>query len=449
MPSAPRTPDPVRTRDEAERFLLGRVNYERRPIPPDALRLDSVRALLAELGDPHRRVPAVHIAGTKGKGTVASLVAAGATAAGLRCGLFTSPHLVRFEERLTVDGAEPDEATFVRLVADVAAAAGRAEAGGAAPATFFEVSAALGFLHFARSGCDLAALEVGLGGRLDATNVCEPVVCAITTISRDHTAQLGHTLAAIAGEKVGIAKPGVPLIWGGGPGEAGEAIRARCEAVGAPFVPVDPAGPTGDWADLPIPPGGPHQRANAATAAAIFEALRTAGWPVMPEAAARGAAGVRLAGRAERFPPPTNDRGEPIGPEILLDVAHNWASAGALAGALRADAGERPRFRRVCLVLACAKDKDAAGLLRTLLPHVDDLTCTRFLKNPRAVPPEDLAALARSLTDAPVRCDPDPQSAWAGAVRRAGAGGLAIAAGSFFLIAELRPGVAAVRAKSA
>ncbi|QDT16440.1 Folylpolyglutamate synthase [Alienimonas californiensis] len=425
------------TRDDAERFLLSRVNYERRPIPPDALRLDGIRALLGELGDPHRRVPAVHIAGTKGKGTVASLVAAGATACGLRCGLFTSPHLVRFEERLTVDGAEPDKATFVQLVTDVAAAAERAEAGGAAPATFFEISAALGFLHFARSGCDLAALEVGLGGRLDATNVCEPVVCAITTISRDHTALLGHTLAAIAGEKAGIAKPGVPLIWGGGPGEAGEAIRARCEAVGAPFLPVDPAGPTGDWAGLPIPPGGPHQRANAATAAAVFEALRTAGWPITPEAAASGAAGVRLAGRAERFALPTNDRGEPAGPALLLDVAHNWASANALAATLR----EAPEQRR-SLVLACAKDKDVAGVLRTLLPHIDDLTCTQFVKNPRAVPPDELAALARSLTDAPIRCDPDPHSAWAGAVRRAGAGGLAIAAGSFFLIAELRPGVA-------
>ncbi|NNJ26630.1 bifunctional folylpolyglutamate synthase/dihydrofolate synthase [Alienimonas chondri] len=428
MPPPLRPRDAIRTREQAERFLLGRVNYERRPIPPDALRLDGVRALLGELGAPQLRVPAVHIAGTKGKGTVAALVAAALTANGLKCGLFTSPHLSRFEERLVVDGVEPDEATFVRLVTDVAAAAQRAEANGAAPTTFFEMCAALGFLHFARSECDVAALEVGLGGRLDATNVCEPVVCAITSISRDHTSLLGHTHAAIAGEKAGIAKPGVPLIWGGGPGDAEHAVRARCEAVGAPFL------STGLSTGAPAP----HQRANAATAVAILDALRSAGWSIDPEVAAAGMAAVRLPGRAERFPPPTNDAGEPIGPAVLIDVAHNWASATALAETLRT----APESGRRCLVLACAKDKDAAGLLRTLLPHVDDLVCTQFVSNPRAIPPSELASLARSLTDAPIRCDADPRSAWAGAVRRAGVGGLAIAAGSFFLIAELRPEVA-------
>ena len=435
MPPAPRT------RIDAERFLLARVNYERRPIPPDALRLDGVRAVLAELGEPHRRVPAVHIAGTKGKGTVAAAVAAALTACGVRSGLFTSPHLTRIEERFTVDGAEPDEPTFVRLVADVAAAAERAEARGAAPATFFELVAAVGFLHFARSGCELAVLEVGLGGRLDATNVCEPVACAVTTISRDHTAQLGHTLPAIAREKAGIAKPGVPLVWGGGPGEAAEAVRTVCEATGARFRPTDPRGPTGEWANLALPRGGPHQRANAATVAGLLDALRSAGRPVTPAVAIPAVAAVRLPGRAERFPAPLGPDGRPAGPAVLLDAAHNWVSAAALAATL-ADA---PEPGRRCLTLACSRDKDAAGLLRTLLPRVDAVVCTRFIENPRAVPPHELAALARGLTDAPVRSDPDPQSAWAATVRRAGAGGLAVAAGSFFLIAELRPGVAEAR----
>ena len=377
----------------------------------------------------------MHVAGTKGKGTVAALVAAALTACGVRCGLFTSPHLSRFEERLTVDGAEPDEPAFVRLVADVAAAADRAEARGAPPATFFEFAAALGFLHFARSGCELAVLEVGLGGRLDATNVCAPAACAITTVSRDHTALLGHTLPEIAREKAGIAKPGVPLVWGGGPGAAAGAVRTACETVGAPFLPTDPGGPAGDWAGLPTPPGGPHQRANLATAAGLLDVLRTAGWSVTPACAAAGTAGVRLPGRAEWFPPPLDDRGEPSGPAALLDVAHNWASAGALAAVLDA----RPERGRRSLVLACARDKDAAGLLRILLPRFDDVTLTRFTANPRAVPPAELAALAVSIGGGPVRVEADPRAAWRAAVRRAGAGGLAVAAGSFFLVADLRP----------
>ena len=267
-------PDPaasrIRTREEAEAYLFSRVNYERRAARAGAFRLDGALALLGELGDPHRGLPAVHLAGTKGKGSVAHAVAASLTAAGLRVGLFTSPHLTRFEERVTVDGAEPDGPAFAGLVRDVAAAAAAAERGGAAAATFFELATAIGFLHFRRRRCDLTVLEVGLGGRLDATNVCEPAVCGITSISRDHTALLGHGLAEIAREKAGIAKPGVPLVWGGPvDGEAADAVRATCAAVGAPFVAarepgglretggtVTVAAAGGDWGPLPLPAGG-------------------------------------------------------------------------------------------------------------------------------------------------------------------------------------------------
>ena len=191
-------PAEIGTRGDAERALLARVNYERRAARTGAFQLDGVRALLAELGDPHLAVPALHVAGTKGKGSTAHFAAAALTAAGVRTGLFTSPHLYRVEERFTVDGAEPGAAAFAALARDVLAAADRAERGGAPAATFFECVTACGFLHFARSGCEIAVLEVGLGGRLDATNVCRPVACAVTNVSLDHTAILGDTPAAIA-----------------------------------------------------------------------------------------------------------------------------------------------------------------------------------------------------------------------------------------------------------
>ena len=444
----------IRSRADAEDYLLSRVNYERRAARTGAFRLDGVRALLAELGDPHRGLPAVHVAGTKGKGSVAHFAAAALSAAGLRVGLFISPHLEHIEERFTVDGERLDGPTFAALVRDVAAAADRAERGGAAAATFFEFVTAVGFLHFRRSGCDVAVLEVGLGGRLDATNVCEPVACAVTSISRDHTALLGHTPAAIAREKAGIAKPGVPLVWGGPPGDAADAIRAACETVGAPFLPtgfpdgltdhpdgtVTVAAPGGTWGPLPAPAGGPHQRANLAVAVGLLDVLRTAGRPVTPAHLAAGLKTVRLPGRAELFPPPTDAAGTPTGPAALLDVAHNPAGAAALAAVLDGLPPVHPPARRTA-VIAVARDKDAAGVLRPLLGRFDDVTLTQFTENPRATPAAALAALARSLSDLPVRCEPDPRAAWAAALARAGPGGLACGAGSFFLVAELRPAV--------
>ncbi|MEM9704142.1 MAG: hypothetical protein AAF907_17010, partial [Planctomycetota bacterium] len=213
------------------------------------------------------------------------------------------------------------------------------------------------------------------------------------------------------------------------PSDAEIAIRLRCTAVGAPFLTPSEEDRTGSDA------GEPHDRANAATARAVLAALRTAGWELPREQAERGMTAVRLPGRTERFAAPLDDAGRPCGPAALLDVAHNWASAGALARTLQS----APERGRKSLALACAKDKDAAGLIRTLAPVVDDLTLTRFVANPRAVEPHRLAALARSITDMPIRCEPDPRLAWENAVRRCGPDGLAVAAGSFFLIAELRP----------
>jgi dihydrofolate synthase / folylpolyglutamate synthase len=209
-------------------FLFSRINYERAAHIPYAsdFKLSRMRRLLAHLGDPHLSLKAIHIAGTKGKGSTAAMVASILQAAGKRTGLYTSPHLARVEERLTVDGNLCEASQFVDLVAEVQRAAARLQqdSGPAADSgddpTFFEVTTALAFLHFARQRVDAAVLEVGLGGRLDSTNVCLPQVCIITSISFDHMRQLGNTLAAIASEKAGIIKSGVPVVSGVTSGEA-------------------------------------------------------------------------------------------------------------------------------------------------------------------------------------------------------------------------------------
>src|SRR5262245_11899404 len=203
-------------------FLLGRINYERTaniPYRSTEFKLDRMRRLLALLDDPHLVLKAIHIAGTKGKGSTAAMLAGILQAAGLRTGLYTSPHLARTEERLAIDGQDCPRETFVALAAELQQAVERLEAEAAgdlalAGATFFEITTAMAFLHFARANVAAAVLEVGLGGRLDSTNVCRPEVCLITSISFDHMRQLGYTLAEIAGEKAGIIKRGISVVSG-------------------------------------------------------------------------------------------------------------------------------------------------------------------------------------------------------------------------------------------
>src|SRR5262245_4285301 len=202
------------------------------------LGLESVRALASALDDPQRKFPAVHIAGTNGKGSTAAMTASVLRAAGLRPGLYTSPHLVSITERIRIgdDEIAPDE--FERLATDVRAAGERlvAESALPAPPTFFEQVTMIAYLYFAERKLDLAVLEVGLGGRLDATNICEPVVTAITPVGFDHQKYLGDTLASIAGEKAGIVKPGAPVVVAPQSGEAMTAIIARCRELNAPMI---------------------------------------------------------------------------------------------------------------------------------------------------------------------------------------------------------------------
>ena len=352
-------------------FLLACVNYERTTVIPyraGAFKLDRMRRLMGLLGDPHLGLAAIHIAGTKGKGSTAAMLAAILTAAGRRTGLYTSPHLDAIEERIAIDGRICSQADFVRLAAELAEAVARLPADASDPEasepTFFEVTTAMAFLHYSQQNVDAVVLEVGLGGRLDSTNVCRPSVSIITSISFDHTRQLGNTLAAIAGEKAGIIKPGVPVISGVVEGEPRSVIQETARREGAPLFERDvqfdfdyrderahyrePAdGSRRRMDDLQLGMLGRHQAANAATALAAISRLNEQGWNIPEAAIRRGLAEARCPARIEVVSQQ---------PTVVLDVAHNVASIEALVHVL---AERFPAGRRV-LVFASSRDKDTA-----------------------------------------------------------------------------------------
>ena len=370
--------------------------------------LDSVRALLAALGDPQRSFRTIHVAGTDGKGSTCVFLDGMLRAAGLRTGLYLSPHLVRLTERFSIAGREMDEDTLAALVDEVETACATLVAQGRPEPTFFETTTALCALWFAREGVPLAVAEVGMGGRLDATNALESAVSAITRIGLDHTQFLGPTIRDIAREKAGIARAGVPLVLGAMPEEAEAEIRRVAADVGAPVISApdncsvrfaprratdgDEAGSetarvavstaAADYGTARIALIGAYQAENVATAVTAFEALqRSLGVSLPAETVPRGLGIARLPGRFQRL------CGEP---RVWLDGAHNPCAAEALVGALRA-ARAAKSVRLVCGMCA---DKDPAGFLRVLSP-VAAKVWTVPLSNPRGLHPEKLGAFAR------------------------------------------------------
>ncbi len=438
----------ITTYEQAIEYLYGRINYERvqtGTYTTSDFKLGRVRQLLARLGNPQESIPAVHIAGTKGKGTTAAMTARILEAAGYRAGLFTSPHISTFEERIQVNGQMPGRDDLVRLVQQAAAAADAMdqEPGHMAP-TFFELTMALGWLWFQAQAVDVAVLEVGLGGRLDATNVCRPAVCAITSISRDHTGLLGSTLFQIAAEKAGIIKPGVPVITGVEEPTARQVVAEVCRQQSAPVYSLDREirissatplehaqktltveTPFHAYERLPVPLAGRHQVRNAALAVGLADSLRRQGWRIDEEAVRRGLAATRWPLRIEVV------HSEPT---AVLDVAHNWASVTALAETLNCDFSADRRI----LIFAASRDKDVSGMLRQLLPQFDSVILTQFLGNPRAVPAEKLEPLVHALTGRFAHVASTPAQAWHLARRIAGPQDLICGAGSFFIAAELR-----------
>ncbi|HEY0512441.1 MAG TPA: folylpolyglutamate synthase/dihydrofolate synthase family protein [Thermoanaerobaculia bacterium] len=403
------------------------------------LGLERSRALLAAMGDPQRRFPAVLVAGTNGKGSTSALLAAMARAAGYRTGLYTSPHLEFVEERLRIDGRTIEPDRFARLLADLVA---RAERETGEPPTYFEAVTLAAFRWFAESQVDLAVVEVGLGGRLDATNLCDPILSLITPIGFDHMEYLGNTLAAIAREKAGILRSGRPaVVWIEEP-EAAEAVRAAAGEIGADLrfasedvriEGIEAEGWTGQRVRLATPVRsydlqlallGAHQAKNLGLAVRAAEILGDLGFErIDPEAVQEGAASCRWPGRLEVIDLPNGRR-------AVLDAAHNADGAGALAEFLA-------RLNRpVDLLFGVLGDKDFAGMLGALVPHARRIVLTTP-KSPRAKPPEELAALLGDREE--IFVEPDPAQALDRALALGGE--ILVACGSIFLIGEIRKGL--------
>lgn len=404
--------------------------------------LENIKALTAALDHPERSFRSVIVAGTNGKGSVTAMVSAALHAAGHRSARYTSPHLERIEERFAIGeqmvatGALREAAGAVQAVVERLVRDGVFDM----PPTFFECTTAVAFELFKRAGVEIAVLEVGLGGRLDATNVVSPVASAITSIDLDHQAQLGNTIEEVAREKAGIIKPGIPLVLGPVSRSADEVIAEVARSRGAPVVRVGSEigvtsttvegmaavtieTPVRRLENLVLSLPGRHQAANAGVAAGVLDALNREGIGVDDRAAMAGLTNAVWPGRLERF--------QFRGRDVLIDAAHNPAGARALAAYL-----QDTEWHGVTLVFGAMRDKDVAGMLAALLPASAALVATTAV-SPRAMPGEQIAAIAAQTTGRPARIDVvhDPREA----LDRACQLGLrVVAAGSMFLIGPLR-----------
>jgi dihydrofolate synthase/folylpolyglutamate synthase len=418
------SPDPILARLEALGMRLG---------------LEPTRDLLARLGAPQLRVPVVLVAGSNGKGSTSAFLAAMATAAGYRTGHYTSPHLERVEERLQIDGRPIEPERLGHLLAEIVDAAERASG---APPTYFEALTVAAFRWFAEEDVDLAIVEVGLGGRLDATNLAEPILSLVTSISLEHREFLGDTLSAIAREKAGIFRPGRPaLAWVEDPepraalqevaAEKGTDLRFAQDLVriedagregwsGQRVRLVTPGAPGGHH-DLWIALLGAHQQRNLGLAVLAAETLAAGDFPKLgPEAIAAGAGACRWPGRLEAIELPAGRR-------LLLDAAHNAEGAAALAGFL-AGLGAP-----VDLLFGVLTDKDAAVMLGALAPHARRLILTTP-PSPRALEPAELLRYLEGREGVEV----EPDSARALDRLLEGDGETLVVCGSIYLIGEIR-----------
>jgi dihydrofolate synthase/folylpolyglutamate synthase len=397
------------------------------------LGLENIAALADDLGHPERAFRTIHVAGTNGKGSVTAMVDTALRAAGLRSARYTSPHLVDLSERFVVDGCPVSAGALEQAISDVRRHIDSLLLSGTLEVrpTFFEVTTAIAFELFRRAGVQIAVIEVGLGGRLDATNIVTPEATAITSIARDHERYLGSTLREIAAEKAGIIKPGVPVVVGPLEPEAADAIDRVAEERGSRVLRawdgvtatrVDETRlrlrtPARDYAEISLGLRGAHQVDNAVVAVRVLELLG-----VEPRAVIAGLERVSWPGRLDI-------RRLTDGLEVILDAAHNPAGAVALASYLAGlSTGPMP------LVFGAMNDKDIDGMFGALLPAVSALVLTRA-STPRAADPVAMAARARAIAPAlPIVVEPSPHHALDIARRLSSR---VIVAGSIFLLGDV------------
>jgi dihydrofolate synthase/folylpolyglutamate synthase len=422
-------------------YINGYTDYEKIGMPHDPAFYDLRRVdeLLSLLNDPHKRAGSVHITGTNGKGSVAIMIACALTAAGYPTGLYTSPHLHSWRERIRVDGEMISEAELAQIVADlkpyVEEVNQRATYG---QLTTFEFLTCMAFAFFGQKGVKFQVLEVGMGGKFDATSVITPIVAIITTIGLDHTDVLGNTVAEIAAEKCGIIKPGVTVVISPQPPEAAKVIRQTCAERGAKLLVVgkdvswqslssdldgqrfEVKGRQGNY-KLSIPILGEHQLQNAATAVAALEVLAEKGFDIPTEKVAEGFSKIEWPGRFQvlRRKPP-----------VVVDGAHNIDAARSLKKALK----EYFDFEKAILVMGASDDKNIKGVIAELAPLFDRVIVTRSC-HPRAMAPAPLAAeFARHGLKACIA--EDVHSALSMALSLAGEKDLVCLAGSLFIVGE-------------
>ena len=398
------------------------------------LGLDTVRELLRRLGDPQESFPAVHVTGTNGKGSVCAFLASIFRAAGHRVGLYTSPHLVKFNERIRVDGRMIPDDDVARLYADTKPhAAAMAAASETNQPTFFETTTAMAFRYFAEQRVDLAVVEVGMGGRLDATNVVHPVACAITRIGLEHTENLGRTIERIAKEKAGVLKPGVPAVTVAQPALA--VIRKRAEELRCPLTVVgrDVRYSRGDFdldgqhliledglrVDAFIPLLGSYQPENAATAYGVALALRDT-WNLTPDAIAKGLATAKWPGRLQVV------REDPL---VIVDAAHNPSAAVAVSESLQ----ELFPGQKVTFVVGVLNDKDLAGIADALGPLAAKVYASKP-RTPRAFEPQEVGKAFAPF--APIEIVPDVKEAVRAAINAAGGDDVVVVTGSIYVAGE-------------
>lgn len=426
----------------AEHYLIGTINetISRR----EPYRLERMRAFMRELGDPQDRYPTIHIGGTSGKGSTSTMVSAALHASGLRVGLHTKPHLRSMTERARIDGVPVSEDRFGELLASMMPAIERTASEHGRP-SYYETLLALAFVYFLEERVDAAVIEVGLGGRLDGTNIITPLVSTITSVGFDHMDVLGESIESIAAEKAGIVKPGVPLVSGVDNLQAESVIEAEAARAGSPVVRVRDAArielsstaidekwyaqsflvttQRGTYA-LRMPVLGEFQRRNAAAAIVTLEALPLSLRPSIEEVE-RGLSIVAIPGRMEVFP------GHPT---VLFDIAHNAEKAEHLVRSL----AEAFPGKRCTFVVAIGESKDAKQILEALTRVPATFLFTSFETAGRAATrPQRLASIAESL-GAWGRSIADPVEALSIARSNAAPGDLIVVTGSTFVVAELR-----------
>jgi len=436
-----------RTYKDAIKYLFARTDYEKQEYlryNVTTFNLDRMKKLLSLLGNPHKKIPTVHIAGTKGKGSTATMLARMLESNDYNVGLYTSPHVVHLHERIMVNGEMISNSEMLGLLNRIHAPVERMAK--SEPPTFFEIMTAMAFMHFADEKTDIAVIETGLGGRLDSTNVIQPEVVGITSLSIDHQHQLGNSLNSIAKEKAGVFKRGVPIVTVQQEPEAMRVLKSEALAVKAPLSVTGPDidfsyrfetsrehGPhtriclttkTSKFEHLRVPLHGNHQAINCGLALAMLDKLKSSGYEIDDEKATEGLHEVSLMGRMEMI---CDD------PRIMIDAAHNAASIQALIHAI----GQNIPYDSMVIIFGCNNDKDVAGMLDKLQYGADKVIFTRS-NSAKAVSPEDLEGMYTEICGKMCQAASSLGEALQLARSAVSKGDLICITGSFYLIGQAK-----------